>query len=91
MRETSGELLQEQRARAGVTQTELSARSGVPRVTISRVENGAKNNANGYHYCSFHYGLPPIYFVVCIHSHLGETGHLPGGFDTRFLSLRRFS
>src|SRR5215216_5469765 len=27
---------------------------------------------------------------LCIHSHLGETGHLPCGFDTRFLSLRRF-
>src|SRR5215218_11152667 len=27
---------------------------------------------------------------LCLHSHLGETGHLPCGFDTRFLSLRRF-
>ena len=29
--------------------------------------------------------LRPIYFVVCIHSHLGEKGHLRCGFDTRFL------
>ena len=29
-------------------------------------------------------------FVVCFHSRLGETGHLPCGFDTRFLSLRHF-
>src|SRR5215216_8144491 len=29
-------------------------------------------------------------FVVCIHSRLGEKGHLPCGFDTRFLSIRRF-
>src|SRR5215204_6666277 len=29
-------------------------------------------------------------FVVCLHSHLGEKGHPPCGFDTRFLSLRRF-
>ena len=52
--------------------------------TVGAAMSQRQDDANGYHYCSFHSVLPPIYFVVCIHSHLGEKGHLRCGFDTRF-------
>jgi transcriptional regulator with XRE-family HTH domain len=42
MFETTGTLLWEQRTKAGITQEELSRKSGVPERTIRRVENGAK-------------------------------------------------
>jgi transcriptional regulator with XRE-family HTH domain len=42
MYETSGELLQERRLAAGITQAELAKRSGVDVRTIERIEAGNK-------------------------------------------------
>jgi transcriptional regulator with XRE-family HTH domain len=42
MYETSGELLQERRLAAGITQAELAERSGVDVRTIERIEAGNK-------------------------------------------------